>query len=554
MSKRLTPFLFLVPIWTFLSVTFVGRICTTLFYELFTGGLFEHKRSRGKQVTFEDEQRGDGGREPEPYSEPSSETNLTFEAGIKSNFNSDIDFVSDDGTLVIRRTESPETGSDKMWKCHKCGKPVYFAERKTSLGYDWHPECLRCEECCKRLNPGQHAEHKGMPYCYIPCYGALFGPQLYGHGSRVESHKSFGKAKMADSSQAVDRLLLETKVKEYNRYYEDKQQSSIIDCRERNGKLILEGQLRVYWDISNKLILKEDDDNRLSVSRRRSTIRRSRAQSDDLSDDDQDGGPSETFDSEATLNDADSLNSSSSSSPEYEHASPDELGRDYRTLPKGGIKSLATTSNGTSSFDDEYVQLRHRSDMADVPDRMSVSSADIKPEDGVTLRKAKLRRSRVLRRRCSINGHYYNRETCVFTPETGSLTSVFVTSFVTTTEVINMLLDKFKVMNEAKDFALYVIHDNGECKRLADSECPLVNRVLLGPNEEVSKVYVMTKPLHEVSLEVAAFLNLSSIELGMFLKKFEEEEQKEIDRIKAKFDNVRKYIRLRIKELEAGHK
>lgn len=32
------------------------------------------------------------------------------------------------------------------------------AERKQSLGYDWHPECLRCEECGKRLNPGQHAE------------------------------------------------------------------------------------------------------------------------------------------------------------------------------------------------------------------------------------------------------------------------------------------------------------------------------------------------------------------------------------------------------------
>lgn len=33
-----------------------------------------------------------------------------------------------------------------------------LAERKQSLGYDWHPECLRCEECGKRLNPGQHAE------------------------------------------------------------------------------------------------------------------------------------------------------------------------------------------------------------------------------------------------------------------------------------------------------------------------------------------------------------------------------------------------------------
>jgi Ras association domain-containing protein 2/4 len=82
-----------------------------------------------------------------------------------------------------------------MWKCHKCGKPVYFAERKQSLGYNWHPECLRCEECGKRLNPGQHAEHKGVPYCHVPCYGALFGPQLFGHGTRVESHKSFGLQK-----------------------------------------------------------------------------------------------------------------------------------------------------------------------------------------------------------------------------------------------------------------------------------------------------------------------------------------------------------------------
>ncbi|GFT12166.1 cysteine-rich protein 1 [Trichonephila clavipes] len=79
-----------------------------------------------------------------------------------------------------------------MWKCHKCGKPV-FAEHKTSLGYEWHPECLRCEECGKRLNPGQHAEHKGVPYCHVPCYSVLFGPTLFGHGSQVEAHTSFGK-------------------------------------------------------------------------------------------------------------------------------------------------------------------------------------------------------------------------------------------------------------------------------------------------------------------------------------------------------------------------
>ena len=36
-------------------------------------------------------------------------------------------------------------------------------------------------------------QHKSTPYCHIPCYSALFGPKLFGHGSRVESHRNFGR-------------------------------------------------------------------------------------------------------------------------------------------------------------------------------------------------------------------------------------------------------------------------------------------------------------------------------------------------------------------------
>jgi len=36
-----------------------------------------------------------------------------------------------------------------MGKCAKCGKEVYAAEKKTSLGKDWHTACLRCEKCNK---------------------------------------------------------------------------------------------------------------------------------------------------------------------------------------------------------------------------------------------------------------------------------------------------------------------------------------------------------------------------------------------------------------------
>ena len=35
---------------------------------------------------------------------------------------------------------------------------TFAAERRQSMGFDWHRECLKCQECGKVLNPGQHAE------------------------------------------------------------------------------------------------------------------------------------------------------------------------------------------------------------------------------------------------------------------------------------------------------------------------------------------------------------------------------------------------------------
>ncbi|KAH0514083.1 cysteine-rich protein 1 [Chionomys nivalis] len=74
-----------------------------------------------------------------------------------------------------------------MPKCPKCDKEVYFAERVTSLGKDWHRPCLKCEKCGKTLTSGSHAEHEGKPYCNHPCYSAMFGPKGFGRGG-AESH------------------------------------------------------------------------------------------------------------------------------------------------------------------------------------------------------------------------------------------------------------------------------------------------------------------------------------------------------------------------------
>lgn len=50
----------------------------------------------------------------------------------------------------------------------------------------------------------------------MPCYGALFGPQLFGHGTRVESHKSFGQHKdspKASNGPQLPRSQIESKLK-----------------------------------------------------------------------------------------------------------------------------------------------------------------------------------------------------------------------------------------------------------------------------------------------------------------------------------------------------
>uniref|UniRef100_A0A672Q7J7 Ras association domain family member 4 n=1 Tax=Sinocyclocheilus grahami TaxID=75366 RepID=A0A672Q7J7_SINGR len=68
---------------------------------------------------------------------------------------------------------------------------------------------------------------------------------------------------------------------------------------------------------------------------------------------------------------------------------------------------------------------------------------------------------RIKRHRFSINGHFYNHKTSVFTPSYGSVTNVRVNSTLTTQQVLNLLLNKFRVENQADEFGLYLVHESG---------------------------------------------------------------------------------------------
>uniref|UniRef100_A0A8C3MF34 Uncharacterized protein n=1 Tax=Geospiza parvula TaxID=87175 RepID=A0A8C3MF34_GEOPR len=70
-------------------------------------------------------------------------------------------------------------------------------------------------------------------------------------------------------------------------------------------------------------------------------------------------------------------------------------------------------------------------------------------------------RTEVETHRFSINGHFYNHETSVFTPAFGSETKIRINSQMRSRQVIEQLLRKFKIENSPHEFALYIIHASG---------------------------------------------------------------------------------------------
>ncbi|CAN0437429.1 unnamed protein product [Lampetra planeri] len=161
---------------------------------------------------------------------------------------------------------------------------------------------------------------------------------------------------------------------------------------------------------------------------------------------------------------------------------------------------------------------------------------------------------RLRRNRFSINGHYYNHKTSVFTPTYGSVTSVRVSSNMTSPEVVSSLLYKFRVENNSSDFALYIVRTTGEKRRLKVSEFPLITRILHGPSEKIARLFLMEEDLgEEVTHDVAQYIQFEMPVLESFVSKLKEEEVREENKLKRKYDALRSVIEQRLQELlEAG--
>ena len=80
----------------------------------------------------------------------------------------------------------------------------------------------------------------------------------------ISFYRSFGRR---EKSFVREQSELRTKLEEYNAFYRDNARSQVAS-REVNGRLILEGIIKVYWGTEASIRLKEFDDTRLSNNTR----------------------------------------------------------------------------------------------------------------------------------------------------------------------------------------------------------------------------------------------------------------------------------------------
>ncbi|NXN11342.1 RASF6 protein, partial [Indicator maculatus] len=153
--------------------------------------------------------------------------------------------------------------------------------------------------------------------------------------------------------------------------------------------------------------------------------------------------------------------------------------------------------------------------------------------------------------RFSINGHFYNYETSVFTPAFGSETKIRINSQMRTRQVIEQLLRKFKIENSPQEFALYIIHASGEKKQLRSADVPLLHRLLQGPSEQAAKFFLMDRDVEEISSDVAQYLQFHLPFLESILHRINEEEQQEIQQTVARYVKEKTLIRQHLRSRAA---
>ncbi|KAM6150923.1 ras association domain-containing protein 6 isoform 2-T2 [Erethizon dorsatum] len=304
----------------------------------------------------------------------------------------------------------------------------------------------------------------------------------------------------------ITREQLNSLLNTYNIFYENQKNLHILCGQTEDGNLIVEGMLDIFWGVKRPIQLKIQDEKQISsftvlkLPDAFSTKGMTRwGEFDDLchiTDLDRTQIPvCETRNSQD-----DYLSYHSSTLKPYSDEEP-EFPLLYRTMSEAAL-----------------VRKRTKPPMMDRKDQQF--------------------------HRASINGHFYDHKTSIFTPAFGSETKVRINSNMRTEEVIKQLLQKFKIENSPRDFALYIIFGTGEQRQLKKTDIPLLQRLLQGPSRNNARIFLMDKDTEEISSDVAQYINFHFSLLESILERLNEEEKREIQRTITKF-NTEKAILLK---------
>ncbi|XP_016383783.1 ras association domain-containing protein 2-like [Sinocyclocheilus rhinocerous] len=299
----------------------------------------------------------------------------------------------------------------------------------------------------------------------------------------------------------VSKSILLSQLNTYNLYY--KGEALQLRHREEEGELIIEGLLNVFWGVQRPIRLQMQDEKEA-------------------------GRPRPSLTSLSAETDINTLNS----------------------------KNLAVFTVYASYLNDcvclvGFVKARLAGEEEQQESTHSHRLARTKTDVGgrrISGRRLGIRR--VQRNRCSFNGHFYNHKTAVFTPKFGSVTNVRVNSCMTTAQVMRLLLNKFKIENSPDEFSLYIVHASGERHQLKPNDHPLALRVLQGPCEQVSKMFLMeTDQVEEVTHDVAQYIKFELPVLQSFIAKLQEEEEREMQKLKKRYADMRRIIKKYMRSL-----
>ncbi|XP_069474972.1 ras association domain-containing protein 2 isoform X2 [Ambystoma mexicanum] len=290
-----------------------------------------------------------------------------------------------------------------------------------------------------------------------------------------------------------------THLKTYNLYYEG--QNLQLRHREEEGEFIVEGLLNISWGLRRPIRLQMQDDN-------------------------------------------ERIKPPPSSSSWHSGCNLEAQGS--KTIPNP-IPDIQVTDTDPNP-DENHKTDAEEAEQEDLPQLMRTRS-DVGVRRRGTRRTPREQR-RIRRQRFSINGHFYNHKTSVFTPAYGSITNVRVNSTMSTPQVLKLLLNKFKIENSAEEFALYIVHTSGEKQKLKESDYPLIARILQGPCEQISRVFLMEKDqVEEVTYDVAQYIKFEMPVLSSFIQKLKEEEDREVTKLVRKYSILRLTIEQRLQEI-----